>query len=218
MIMKDILNLILGTRVPTPIVWAVIVLTLVVSCWASASGVPAAANQYQRTLIRTAHAHWGLDAPIATFAAQIHQESLWMPNAVSHAGAQGMAQFMPTTSSWIAEIYPDALGSNQPLNPGWALRALVIYDRWILKRVTAADNCNAVAMMLSGYNGGLGWVHRDQRLASASGADSATWFNSVEQYTSRADWARRENRRYVRLILLRWEPLYEAAGWGTGSC
>ncbi|HBP0975427.1 TPA: lytic transglycosylase domain-containing protein, partial [Pseudomonas aeruginosa] len=34
--------------------------------------IPTAAEQYRRTLVRSAHAEWGLSAPIATFAAQVH--------------------------------------------------------------------------------------------------------------------------------------------------
>ena len=33
---------------------------------------------------------WGLGAPISVFAAQVHQESAWRPEAVSHVGAQGL--------------------------------------------------------------------------------------------------------------------------------
>ncbi|WP_051299244.1 transglycosylase SLT domain-containing protein [Marinobacterium litorale] len=211
-------------RVTTPSFDGFLILLLVVlfgfvACApAHSAGIPAAANKYRSLLVRSAHAHWGLDAPIATFAAQVHQESRWMPDAVSPVGAQGMTQFMPSTSEWIAKIYPDELGDHQPLNPGWALRALVIYDRWLFARVDAVDQCNQAAKMASAYNGGIGWVGRDERLASASGADPAKWFNAVEKYTQRADWARRENRLYVRLILLRWEPLYAAAGWGPGMC
>jgi soluble lytic murein transglycosylase-like protein len=180
--------------------------------------VPAAARDYQRLLRRSAHAYWGLDAPLATMAGQVHQESLWRADAVSPVGAAGLAQFMPATSDWFSTLYPDAIGGNQPFNPGWALRALVLYDRWLHQRVTAADNCQRWAMTLSAYNGGLGWVYRDKKLASAMGADPLVWFNSIENYSRRADWARRENRTYVRNILNRWEPLYAANGWGAAVC
>ncbi|ATG75836.1 hypothetical protein AN401_07170 [Zobellella denitrificans] len=180
--------------------------------------VPASAQQYQRLLTRSAHAYWGLDAPIATMAGQIHQESAWRANARSPVGAQGLAQFMPATSEWFATVYPAALGDNQPYNPAWALRALVLYDRWIYARVSGPNQCERWAKTLSGYNGGLGWVQRDQRLAASRGADPARWFDHVEHHTSRADWARRENRGYVRNILTRWEPMYAAAGWGRGVC
>lgn len=64
--------------------------------------IPTAAEQYRRTLVRSAHAEWGLSAPIATFAAQVHQESRWRADARSPVGAQGLAQFMPGTAEWIA--------------------------------------------------------------------------------------------------------------------
>ena len=49
--------------------------------------VPPAAQQHKRTLTRIAHSEWGLGAPVAVFAAQIHQESAWKPDAVSQVGA-----------------------------------------------------------------------------------------------------------------------------------
>ena len=62
--------------------------------------VPAAAARYRLTLLREAHGQWGLDAPVAAFAAQVHQESGWNPQAVSRVGARGLAQFMPATTLW----------------------------------------------------------------------------------------------------------------------
>lgn len=185
----------------------------------AAEQVPRDAEQYRRTLVRSAHAEWGLDAPVATLAGQVHQESRWKPDAQSPAGAQGLAQFMPATSGWIAELYPDALGANQPYNPGWALRALVKYDRYLYDRNQAASDCDRWAFALAAYNGGQGWVNRDRRTASAKGADQLAWFDSVERHNAGRSAANfRENRNYPRLILFRWEPLYVGAGWGTGVC
>lgn len=64
-----------------------------------AASIPVEARQYQRELTRNARAVWGLNAPVSTFAAQIHQESQWNARARSPVGAQGLAQFMPTTAS-----------------------------------------------------------------------------------------------------------------------
>lgn len=186
---------------------------------AYADSIPRDAEQYRRTLVRAAHAEWGLDAPIATLAAQVHQESAWRANARSQAGAQGLAQFMPTTSAWMAQLHPNTLGANQPFNPGWALRALVTYDRWLSQRIQARGPCEKWAFVLSAYNGGLGWVQKDTRQASAKGADKLAWFDSVERHNAGRSAANfRENRNYPRAILLRWEPLYAAAGWGAGVC
>lgn len=186
----------------------------------AAEQMPRDAEQYRRTLIRVAHAEWGLDAPIATLAAQVHQESAWRSTVRSPAGAQGLAQFMPSTADWMAEIYPASLGPEpQPYNPGWALRAMVVYDLWLYERNQAASDCHRWAFVLSAYNGGLGWVNRDRRTASAKGADQLAWFDSVERFNSGRSAANfRENRHYPRAILLRWEPMYAAAGWGQGVC
>jgi hypothetical protein len=181
-----------------------------------ASGqVPRAALRYQRALIGNARVSWGLDAPVAVFAAQVHQESGWNPEARS-AFASGLAQFTPATADWISDAYV-ALVERQPLNPSWALRALVIYDRHLWLRVDAAAPCDRVAFALSAYNGGLGWVGRDARLAAAQGKSPLRWWGHVETASARAGWAFRENRDYVRRILLVLQARYRS--WGPGvSC
>ncbi len=178
-------------------------------------GVPRAAYQYQRDLIRNARVVWGITAPVATFAAQIHQESGWRSDAKSKY-ASGLAQFTPATADWISKLYAGELGENQPLNPSWALRALVTYDDRLWKVIIAADSCERMAMMLSSYNGGLGWLQRDIKLAREAGADTTRWFGSVEHYSNRAQWAIEENRGYPRRILLKLEKLYMRWGPATG--
>lgn len=184
-----------------------------------AAQIPVAARQYRAELIRNARAVWGLDAPVATFAAQIHQESGWRSDAMSRVGAQGLTQFMPTTARWIAGLYPQSLGNAQPFNPSWALRALVQYDRWLFDRITAANLCERLAFMLSAYNGGLSWVDRDKKLATHKGLDHLVWFDSVaivNSGRSTANW--RENRTYPQRILKHYESQYVAAQWGAGGC
>ena len=183
------------------------------------AAIPTDAEQYRRELTRIAHAEWGLDAPVATFAAQVHQESRWKFNARSPVGAQGLGQVMPSTATWLAQLFPRTLGKVEPYNPTWSLMALVSYDRWLADRIKARTVCEQAAMVLSSYNGGLGWLIRDRKLASAKGADSLAWFGSVERFNAgRSAAAFAENRGYPRLILNRFEPEYIAAGWGSGVC
>jgi len=181
--------------------------------------LPADAFRYRAELTRNARAVWGMDAPVAVFAAQIHQESRWQVSAVSPVGAQGMAQFMPATTRWMSGVYFSELGRASPFNPSWAMRAMVIYDRHLWVRITAVNACERMAMVLSAYNGGLGWVYRDQRVAAAHHVDRARWFNHVERFNAgrHAD-AFRENRDYPRVILHTFEPRYIAAGFGRGVC
>ncbi|EAB4400493.1 lytic transglycosylase domain-containing protein [Salmonella enterica subsp. enterica serovar Montevideo] len=183
---------------------------------AHAAEPPPAALKYRSDVIRSARVDWGLNAPVADFAAQLHQESGWNPAARSPVGAQGLAQFMPSTADWIAGLMPH-LATREPYNPGWAIRALVSYDRWLWQRVAVPDGCERMAMTLSAYNGGLGWVNRDRRLARMRGLDDARWFGSVEMVNagrSTANW--RENRRYPQRILRELAPRY--LSWGGSNC
>lgn len=181
--------------------------------------VPAQANRHRAELTRQARLVWGLDAPIATFAGQVHQESAWRVDAVSRVGAQGMAQFMPATARWWCELHRMSAAECQPTNPKWALRALAAYDKWLWDRIAAGDDCQRMAMTLAAYNGGLGWIHRDQRLASSKGLDAGQYFGAVDTVNAgRAAWAIRENRHYPKVILYRHAPRYAAAGWGRNAC
>lgn len=193
-------------------------MTLGLAAVVPAQEIPQAAKSYRAELTRNARAIIGLDAPISLFAAQIHQESGWRGGAKSPVGAQGMAQFMPATADWISTLFPD-LVANAPYNTSWALRAVVRYDAWLYQRIRAADVCQRWAMALSAYNGGLGWISRDQKLASSKGLDQLVWFESVETVNagrSSANW--RENRDYPRRIIYTRQPAYVVAGWGPGVC
>ena len=180
--------------------------------------VPATATKHRAELTRNARAIAGINAPVSLYAAQIHQESAWKSNARSHVGAQGLAQFMPATAKWIAGLYPE-LAANAPYNVSWALRAVVQYDDWLFRRIKAADDCQRWAMTLSSYNGGLGWVQRDQALAARNGLNRQLWFGHVETVNagrSKANW--NENRNYPKRIIYTHQPKYVRAGWGQGVC
>lgn len=169
------------------------------------------ARAYQRELIREARAVWGIDAPVPVMAGQIHQESLWRKDARSKYAA-GIAQFTPDTEAWIKTAYPQALAVGNAYDPRWAIRALVTYDRHLYQRIRAANDCERWAMALSAYNGGLGWLQRDQRLTAQRGADPLRWWGNVERYSRRAKWAIAENRGYPRAIIYQHQALYR--GWG----
>lgn len=187
---------------------------------AGASDIPSSAFRHRAELIRVSRAVWGLDAPVAVFAAQVHTESWWRNDTVSSAGAQGLAQFLPSTAAWLPRAVPDLereTGPAAPFNPVWALRALVSYDKWLWERLEGKEGCQRMAFALSAYNGGLGWVRRDKTLAARRGYKADRWFGEVETVNAgRGPAAFRENRRYVRLILLERQGWYQRAGWGPG--
>lgn len=206
---------------------AFILCSLLVLCavpvYAAETTIPRAAQQYRAQLTREARAVWGMDAPVSTFAAQIHTESNWRNDTVSGAGAQGLAQFMPATAKWLPTVAPET-GTPAPFNPAWSLRACVTYDKWLhdrLRPMRAASLavCDRMAFTLSAYNGGIGWVGKDRAQAARTGRDPDRWAGHVADVNAgRSKSAIRENRRYVTLIFQR-QSAYLAAGWGPGvSC
>ncbi|MDO8933546.1 MAG: lytic transglycosylase domain-containing protein [Rhodocyclaceae bacterium] len=179
--------------------------------------VPQDAYRHRAELVRNARMIWGMDAPTATFAAQIHQESRWHDTAVSPVGARGVAQFMPATAQWIGGAY-STLGPGDPTNPAWAIRALVTYDLHLFKRVDAVTPCERFWKVLWAYNGGETWVHRDEKRAAQAGRDPRR-VTEVEPFNAgRSAAAFAENRGYPRVILTKFEPRYVAAGFGVGVC
>lgn len=179
----------------------------------AADQIPTAANRYKLTLKREAQRVWGIEAPVATFAAQVHQESRWRVDARSPVGALGLAQFMPATATWISTLPGSELQGAHTANATWSLRALVTYNLWLHARVRAADGCERMAYTLSAYNGGLGWVYKRQARSSQPGLCLGKTC-AINPGIHPANQV--ENEHYPRLILLRYEPLY--ASWGPGSC
>jgi soluble lytic murein transglycosylase-like protein len=115
-----------------------------------------------------------IDAGISPdyFVRQINQESGFNPNAVSPAGAIGIAQFEPGTAS--------GLGIN-PWDPIQALRAAA----QLMARYAKMYGGN-YAMALAAYNGGTGTV---QYAVNTCG--SANWLNCLPA----------ETRHYIYVIM-----------------
>lgn len=183
---------------------------------ASGTTIPRAAEQHRATLIRSAHAIWGLDAPVAVFAGQIHAESRWNPDAKSYVGAQGLAQFMPATASWLPTIAPET-GEPMPTNPGWAIRALLTYDLWLWNRTKAVNRYEKMAFVLSKYNGGEARLNREIKEAQSNGYNPWRWFGHVENVNcGRSATNKKENQAYPHKILEDFQWRYFNAGWGDG--
>ena len=174
--------------------------------------VPAEAHRYRLTLVREAQAAWGLNAPIAAMAAQVHQESGWRPDAVSRVGARGLAQFMPATATWWCGREGIGKADCLPHNPTWALRALVGYDLHLYERAPARMSpYDRLWLALRGYNGGEGhW--------QAEGRTTGLAAPTRQQIDAACGKARRspvhcaENLGYPRRILITLQSRY--AAWG----
>lgn len=189
-----------------------LLLSLVPAARAETIQPPAASARYKLQLRRAAQTEWGLDAPVAAMAAQVHQESAWNPQAVSRVGARGLAQFMPATARWWCERMRTTASDCLPHNPAWALRALVGYDRFLFDRAPAhLDRFDRYWMALRAYNGGEGHLRAE---AAKTGAPAPTraQIDSACGQARRAVVHCRENLGYPRRILLDIQPRY--ASWG----
>lgn len=181
----------------------------------AAADIPRAALRYQRDLIREARAAWGVDAPIAMFAAQIHQESRWNARAISPVGAAGIGQFMPATARWISTLHSDLAGADVH-DPQWGIRALVRYDLHLYRRAIGDRDCDRHHFALWAYNGGEKWVQRDKAAARAAGYDPGFWGNVAPFNAGRRASAFEENRGYTRRIIYQHQHVYRA--WGPTVC
>lgn len=106
-------------------------------------------GEYQSWLSATASEH---DLPMEFLAAQIQHESDWDPNAASHVGAQGLAQFMPAT--W------DAWGEGEISDPQSSIEAQGRYMASLRDTFEphADGDDHLYSLMLAGYNAGPGAV------------------------------------------------------------
>jgi len=179
------------------------------------------ARQHQRDLTILAQREFGLGAPVALLAGQVHQESAWREDVAtglvrSSAGAQGLTQFMPATASWISERYPD-LGKAEPFNPLWSLRAMVRYDKHLYDRAKGHTECDKWYWVTRAYNGGEGHLKWE-----GENAEDMLDRHSLADVCGTARRSARhcaENVGYPQRITERWQPLYLQAGWrGEPTC
>ncbi|WP_329473052.1 bifunctional lytic transglycosylase/C40 family peptidase [Streptomyces sp. NBC_01723] len=120
------------------------------------------------------HVHWieragslcpEVSAPL--LAAQIEAESGWDPTAVSHAQAEGLSQFIPSTwATWGVDAAgkdgsPEPDGVADPFTPGDAIMSQARYDCWLADRVSEMNiGGDPTRLILAAYNAGPGAVER----------------------------------------------------------
>jgi hypothetical protein len=195
------------------------VLGIVSTLWwaAAAAQVPPAAEAFRRDLVRAAQAVHGLDAPVASLAAQVMVESAFRPNAVSWAGAQGLGQFMPATAAGMARQYPELRPVNA-FDPRWSLHATALLMRDLTRQFApvAANACEARCYGATAFNGG---PRLTQRRIDASPAPGRCFgVTSRIAPSGIRPSAQAENAAYPVSVLLRWEPRFVDAGWGRAVC
>lgn len=189
---------------------------LMLGCVATADAqIPKEAIPHKREALAAWRSVWGLNAPTASFAAQVHQESSWDVNARSYVGALGLTQFMPATAADIQARYAHAFLGLTMYSPAWAFRAQALYLKELYDRLQGRDNCERMAFAMSAYNGGMGRVIKRK---SKSAFPDVCFNATCEINPGISASNQRENVDYPIRILKIIEPRYRAALWGGGSC
>jgi hypothetical protein len=129
--------------------------------------------------------------PVPFFARLLWQESRFKSNEVSHAGAQGVAQFMPETA---AEV-----GLDDPFDPMKALPASAKFLRKL------RDDFGNLGLAAAAYNAGPGriqkWLARESELPRETRD-----YVRIITGTKAEDWIERSEALAIRIDLPREAP------------
>lgn len=154
---------------------------------------------YRDAIESSVRAYWGPFQEPDAWAAQIYQESLCDPSAVSPAGARGIAQFMPGTWAEVAgqlDLPPGSTPHQDIAIDAGAFYQARMMSIWIWDRPLR----ERWRLGLASYNAGAGNILRAQRAC-----DNARYWSEIEtclpQITGHHSV---ETRTYVRRIE-RWE-------------
>lgn len=127
-------------------------------------------------------------------SAQMFQESHFKPNAVSHAGATGLMQIMPTTGR--------ILGFSELFDPETSIKAGTKYMGQLFRKFDPElPVIDRMWFTLASYNAGIGHVSDARILAETMGLDKNRWFGNVEKamlLLSEAKYFKKARYGYVR--------------------
>lgn len=118
-------------------------------------------DQYDRLIQQATSRYLGRSWTWERYWGQLYQESLQNLDAVSHAGARGIAQFMPRTWVQIAGELGFSAGPHSARHaiPAGAYYMRKLYAKWTAERPTE----DRKRLAESSYNAGFGGVLRAQR-------------------------------------------------------
>lgn len=141
------------------------------------------------------------------YKAQLWQESRLDPEAVSPAGAQGIAQFMPDTWQKLAPAGSSPFDPEAAIDAG-ALYMLYLHGEWSWPRPDVDRWCLALAS----YNAGLGSILAAQRKSNMA-SDYASIIARLHDVTGPRN--AHETRSYVIKVYHFWVEIVTGAGDGN---
>ncbi len=130
-------------------------------------------SEYDEQIARHADAA-GLDWRLVS--AVIYEESRFMPDSRSSAGAVGLMQVMPAAAQDVGEVRFHEPEAN--------IRTGVRYLQRLGREYTRAPERDRLALMLAAYNMGMGHVRDAQGLARRFGYDPLRWDGAMDVMVS----------------------------------
>ena len=168
---------------------------------------------YLPLVVEVVNKEWRGDL-VPLVMAQMTQESACDPLAQSPY-AMGLMQITPPTASDLEKGICQDQGKAKLFDARWSVVCGVRYDIFLYRKMPEYKPAfERFAAMLSSYNGGRGWVNRDNRICrQLLWCNHHRWYDNVEITPDprRADWAIKENRGYPRRIQKKLLPKYQEA-------
>ncbi len=146
-------------------------------------------------------------------ASLIYQESRFIPDVVSKAGAYGLMQIMPETGK--------NFGIDIKASPDNNIRAGIEYINWLhhIFDPIIPDENERTKFILAAYNAGPGHILDAMRLAGKNGKDPQIWTGNVEEWLQKKSdpkyysdslvkfgfFRGRESTAFVNQVLSRYE-------------
>jgi len=135
------------------------------------------------------------------FKAQGMAESGLNPEAVSHVGARGIMQLMPSTWQDVRSM-SSSIGEHIN-DPEWNIAAGILYDRTLYKAWAAStlDEAHRFQFTFGSYNAGMSYVQRAQKLAQERALDTRIWPSIEFVAPDVPRWRHEETITYVQRIM-----------------
>ena len=120
-------------------------------------------------------------------AAQIEQESLWNPQAISYANAKGLTQFTPSGLAEIERLHPELRGGD-PFDPRFAILAQCLYMKHFVVLWTRQldDPIEILRLAFASYNAGRSSMLREWMTCRDDPyCDETRWYGNIEEKCTR---------------------------------
>ena len=137
---------------------------------AFAGGPPKRAQKYEE-VAKWAYTRCGVSPKYRSWlGSQIEAESAYNPQARS-IYARGLAQNTPENEEDLLRRYPELRKYANKLDPRWQLLGQCLMMKRLMENLTGSEYKDDFRISARSYNGGVGWIIKERRLARKNSQD-----------------------------------------------